>query len=100
MLRRLTILCFVGFMSVTLVLGGCIGTQDNKINQVNLGMTKTEVLKILGEPQGREPRTIGVMTGETLRWRLGDQTIILIFDNKNRLSGKEIVGHAAKAQKD
>lgn len=99
MLRRLIILCLVGFMSVTLVLGGCTGTRDNKLNQVKLGMTKAEVLKIIGEPQEHETKNIGSLTGEILRWRTSNQTIILTFDNKNRLSGKEIVGHAAKAQK-
>jgi hypothetical protein len=98
MLRRISNICLVVTLSVTLVLLGCSKGPKGTFQDVKLGMTKAEVLKIIGEPHERGTKYIGSLKEETLRWRSGNQTLILTFNIRNRVSGKEIVGHAQKAQ--
>ncbi|MHB8068758.1 MAG: hypothetical protein ACYDIC_12770 [Desulfobaccales bacterium] len=98
MLRRLFNICFAGSLIVTLALVGCSGTQGNSDpSQIKLGMTKAEVIKIMGKPQERETKPLCALTEEVLRWRLGTKTIVLTITN-NRVSGRQVIGTAKKAQ--
>jgi hypothetical protein len=94
MLRRLVIICLVMFLFISLA--GCENAQGN-FNQVHLGMARAEVVKIMGEPQEKEIKTLGSWTGEVLRWRFQDQTVVLMF-TEDRVSGKQMAGPARKAQ--
>jgi len=56
-----------------------------KFEKVHLGMTRAEAVKILGEPQEKET----MAQGELLRWRLGDQTLVLHI-TRNQVTGKQL----------
>jgi hypothetical protein len=71
-----------------IALAGCDRARS-RFDEVSLGMTRAEVIKILGQPQEEESKTIG--TGEVRRWRFGDQTIVLLFE-KERVSGRQLAG--------
>lgn len=97
MLRRFFIICLAVTLSVTLVLVGCSNGPKGTIQDVKLGMTKAEVLQIMGKPQERETKNLGSFTDEVLRWRFKDQTVVLMI-TKDRVSGKQMSGPARKAQ--
>jgi hypothetical protein len=78
-------------MIITFIaLAGCDGARS-KFDQVNLGMSRAEVVQILGEPQEKQTRDMQTGIGEVLRWRFGDQTIVLLFE-KDRISGRQLAG--------
>jgi hypothetical protein len=66
----------------------------NKFNQVHLGMSKVDVLKILGKPQ--ETKT--PKAGELLTWNLGSRTITLQI-NHDRIVGKQLSKPAPQSPK-
>jgi len=91
-MRWLLVICLAALLIIT----GCTDSRS-KFDQVNLGMARAEVIKILGEPQEKGTKTMGSSTGEELRWRLGSQTIVLLI-SEGRVSGKQLAGPARKAQ--
>jgi hypothetical protein len=91
-MRWLLIICLVSLLLTT----GCTDSRS-KFDQVHLGIARAEVIKILGEPQEKETKTLGAWTGEVLRWRLGSRTIVLLID-EDRVSGKQLAGPARRAQ--
>jgi len=78
-------ICLIFFIVLTV---GCDQPRV-KFDQIKVGMTRSEVIKLLGEPQQSEAKTLGSWTGEVLRWRYGDQTIILQI-NHDRVEGKQL----------
>lgn len=89
--------CFIIIYLVGLLIGALSGCDNarGKFDQVNLGMTKDEVVKVLGEPQKQEEETQGSSTRKVLRWRRGDQEIVLVIEGE-RVSGKQISTFASK----
>ena len=53
-MRWLLIICLV----LSLLTSGCNDAR-NKFDQVHLGMARSEVIKILGQPQKKETKTLG-----------------------------------------
>jgi hypothetical protein len=86
MQRLLVWLIIIAFIA----LAGCDRARS-RFDEVRLGMTRVEVMKILGEPQEKQTRDMETGTGEVLRWRFGDQTIVLLF-KKDRVSGRQLAG--------
>lgn len=97
MLQRFYIICMLATLSLTLALTGCGNGPKGTVTDVKLGMTKAEALEILGPPQDRTSKTLGNLTEEELRWRSGNRTVVLTLTG-NRVSGKQIIGPAVKAQ--
>jgi hypothetical protein len=87
------------FFSLLLLIGSLAGCDrvQSKFDQINLGMNRSEAVKILGEPQKTETKTLGTWTGELLRWRIGEHTIVLQI-NEDKFSGKQLAGAAVKAR--
>lgn len=69
----------------------------NKLEQVKFGMTRAEVIQILGEPQEKETKTFGSWTGEVLRWRLGAKTLVIQL-HQEKVEGKQLTSVVAKAR--
>jgi hypothetical protein len=69
-----------------IALAGCDRARS-RFDEVRLGMTRAEVVKILGEPQEKKTKDMG--TGEVMCWRFGGQTIVLLFEN-DRVSGRQL----------
>jgi hypothetical protein len=92
-------LLFNIFFSLVLLIGSLAGCDQaqSKFDKIHLGMAKTEAVQILGEPQKTETKTIGPWTGELLRWRMGEHTIVLQID-EDKVSGKQLAGAAIKAR--
>ena len=87
------------FLSLLLMissLAGC-GDAQSKFDRIHLGMSRSEALQILGEPQKQETKAIGSWSGELLRWRVGKHTIVLQI-NDDKVSGKQLAGAAVKAE--
>jgi hypothetical protein len=84
------------YLVLTLLTTGCDQAR-RKFDQVHLGMTRAEVVRILGEPQGHETKT--PKAGDVLFWRLGSRTITLQI-NHDRVLGKQLSGPARRSQKD
>lgn len=85
-------------VSLFLLIGslGCDRAQS-KFDRIHLGMSRSEALQILGEPQKQETKAIGSWSGELLRWRIGEHTLVLQI-NDGKVSGKQLAGVAVKAQ--
>jgi hypothetical protein len=80
-------LLFNIFFSLVLLIGSLAGCDQ----------AQSKFDKILGEPQKTETKTIGPWTGELLRWRIGEHTIVLQID-EDKVSGKQLAGAAIKAR--
>lgn len=94
MFKRITSLCIVLVFLATLV--GCDQAR-NKLEQVKFGMTRAEVVQILGEPQEKETKTFGSWTGEVLRWRLGAKTLVIQLHHE-KVEGKQLTSAVTKAR--
>ena len=88
MRRRVILIVLVFFLIGFLV--GC-GQASREVGQVKLGMTKAEVVAILGEP--REKKNIA--QGELLRWRFEGQEVLLVF-NQDKVAGKQVTGRKVR----
>ena len=87
-MRWLSIIC----LTLLLLTTGCDRAQ-NEFNRVALGMTKAQVVKLLGEPQGKET----LPAGELLHWQVGARTIVLQINN-DRVTGKQLAGPVRQSQ--
>jgi len=68
---------------------GCDQARS-KFDQIELGMSRGEVIELLGEPQQSETKTLGSWSGEVLRWQFGGQTIVLQINN-DQVQGRQLV---------
>lgn len=70
---------------------GCGQRPRHEVGQVKLGMTRTEAVKILGEPQKQETTPQGGL----LRWRFKDQEVLLVF-NQDKVTGRQVTGRKVR----
>ena len=84
MVLILTTLVFFGSLL------GC-GQASREVGKVKLGMTRTEAVAILGEPEKRET----VAQGELLRWRFEGQEVLLVL-NQDKVTGRQITSRKVR----
>jgi len=83
------VLCISVLLIILVILGVGCDQPRVKFDQIKVGMACSEVIKLLGEPQQSETKTLGSWTGEVWRWRFGGQTIILQV-NGDRVESKQL----------
>ena len=94
MFKRIT---SIGILLVFLATLASCDQARNKLEQVKFGMTRAEVVQILGEPQEKETKTFGSWTGEVLRWRLGAKTLVIQLHHE-KVEGKQLTSTVAKTR--
>jgi hypothetical protein len=77
-MKRTLTLCLV----VALLLVGCV-TSSKKLSEVSLGMTKTEVIAVLGQPKSVSARRGGT---EILRYQLSGRDAPLLTPNRKEFA--------------
>ena len=73
-MKRICALCLVSL----LLFAGCV-TSSEKLSEVSLGMTKTEVIAVLGQPKSVSARMGGI---EILRYQLSGRDAPLLTPNR------------------
>jgi hypothetical protein len=88
-LRRHVILIVLVLFLVGFLVGW--GNASREVGQIKLGMSKAEVVAILGEPREKET----VAQGELLRWRFEGQEVLLVL-NQDKVAGKQVTGRKVR----
>ena len=84
---------FVTFlMAISIILVSCGGKINKEnYNKINNGMSKSEVVKILGEGDSQAQSSYGGYSAESMTWSSGIKIISIVFSN-GRVSGKSESG--------
>jgi outer membrane protein assembly factor BamE (lipoprotein component of BamABCDE complex) len=77
----LRIVVTLGLLIVTLAACGSTKLTQDNFDKIQIGMTRAQVVIILGEPTESSSVDMAVFSGTVSKWKQGDVTITIQFVN-------------------